>query len=542
MFSSNNKQLQIYFNLLKKLYKSQLRYLDPVSSIQLIEAKWPINKFELIESLGDFYLNDQKHLQASNVYIYLKNFRDPSLNLLFKIAKAYYLSGNFKESLTFAKKSYDLSTTNLQISKLYLDCLLSLGEAKEIEKLTQFLIEIYPNDNDFKFLLAHAKRLNGNFVSAIEILKELETESKDYRYTLSLADTIGETDSKSAIETYEILISEGLELPLLNKYNLSIHYLRVKEFKKGWEYFEYGLDKSIGARGRLLPYNLKDTHRIFNINTHLNYSKVLVCCEQGIGDQLLFFSALTEALVFFPNLFVICEKRIFTILERSFPKVNFSYTGIFNEFEINNLSSKEMVGYIPLGSLFSIIKPTYDSIKVKNNPFIVHNQSLSSEFSSFLFNLSKGKKIIGICWKSNSSENTKFIKNIDFTDWLPLFNEDSIIVNLQYGDTSSEQQMVHSLGLEMISFNQFDFTKDLDHWLSLANACEGIISISSSIVHFAGSIGKKVAVVMPHAQGHWSLGIDDEQSIFYSNVYIYRSQDYLNHSSLLLDAASLFND
>ena len=130
MFSSNNSQLQVYFNLLKKLYKSQLRYLDSVSSIQLIETKWPTNKVELIELLGDFYFNDQKYLQASNVYIYLKNFRDPSLNLLFKIAKAYYLSGNFKESITFAKKSYDLSPTNLQISKLYLDCLLSFGEAK----------------------------------------------------------------------------------------------------------------------------------------------------------------------------------------------------------------------------------------------------------------------------------------------------------------------------------------------------------------------------------------------------------------------------
>ena len=69
-------------------------------------------------------------------------------------------------------------------------------------------------------------------------------------------------------------------------------------------------------------------------------------------------------------------------------------------------------------------------------------------------------------------------------------------VNLQYGDTYHEQAMVKNLGLEMISFNQFDFSKDIDAWISLSNACDGIVSISSSIVHFAGAIGKKVSVVV----------------------------------------------
>jgi len=42
------------------------------------------------------------------------------------------------------------------------------------------------------------------------------------------------------------------------------------------------------------------------------------------------------------------------------------------------------------------------------------------------------------------------------------------------------------------------------------------------LVHFAGACGQKVAVIMPEPQGPWILGTDDQWSIAYPDVLLFR--------------------
>ena len=77
---------------------------------------------------------------------------------------------------------------------------------------------------------------------------------------------------------------------------------------------------------------------------------------------------------------------------------------------------------------------------------------------------------------------------------------------------------------EIYFFQNLDFKRDLDDWVALAGACDGIISVSTALVHFAGAIGQKVAVVMPNKFGPWHLGMEDKRSIAYKNVRIYRPE------------------
>ena len=63
----------------------------------------------------------------------------------------------------------------------------------------------------------------------------------------------------------------------------------------------------------------------------------------------------------------------------------------------------------------------------------------------------------------------------------------------------------------MIIFPELNFKVHIDDWIALAfGACDGrIVSGSTALVHFAGAIGQKVAVVMPGEQGPWHLGLED---------------------------------
>ena len=75
---------------------------------------------------------------------------------------------------------------------------------------------------------------------------------------------------------------------------------------------------------------------------------------------------------------------------------------------------------------------------------------------------------------------------------------------------------------KVVTFDKLNFKEHIDEWVAIAAACDGIISVSTALVHFAGAIGQKVAVVMPGEQGPWHLGLKDTESMAYKNVRIYR--------------------
>ena len=60
-------------------------------------------------------------------------------------------------------------------------------------------------------------------------------------------------------------------------------------------------------------------------------------------------------------------------------------------------------------------------------------------------------------------------------------------------------------GFEFITFPKVDYKKNLEDWLAIAAACDGIISVSTALVHFAGACGQKVGIVMPEPQGSMDI-------------------------------------
>ena len=144
------------------------------------------------------------------------------------------------------------------------------------------------------------------------------------------------------------------------------------------------------------------------------------------------------------------------------------------------------------------------------------------QYQKQLRDIAKGRPIVGISWKGGYWESQKKAKALGIENWLPIFERGALCVNLQYGDTSADENLIKEKGYELVSFPSIDFKVKLDDWLAIAAACDGIISVSTALVHFAGACGQKVGIVMPEPQGPWILGIDDEWSIAYPNVAIFR--------------------
>ena len=178
----------------------------------------------------------------------------------------------------------------------------------------------------------------------------------------------------------------------------------------------------------------------------------------------------------------------------------------------------------------------YDKNKV---PFLIANKSKFELYRSELKKHAAGRPIIGISWKGGYWAIQRKTKALQIQNWEPIFNKKALYVNLQYGDISEELKYLESQGHKLVVYQKLDFKEHLDDWLAIAAACDGIISVSTALVHFAGAIGQKVAIVMPEPSGPWHLGIEDKESMIYKNVKIYRREREESLESLIKRVANI---
>ena len=485
--------------------------------------------------IAKIYQQQEKYLDAATCYKELVVARGSKVDDLINLSVVLFKGGEMSDSLTYARQAYNKDSQNSITSKVFLECLISTNHPKEALDLALEKLNDSPTDNDYKVALAQSKRLMGDWEGSIEILSELATTQKELRFKLLLADAYGETDSGKALPIYESALAEGGNFSPTFYYNLSLHYLRTHQFKEGWRLYEYGLDREVGLYGRKVPYNLKGMYRADLMDNPDPANWTIVCSEQGVGDQLICLSAIQEAKKDFPNMILVCEGRMASIIKRSFPDLQLMTSGKIGDGAFNVIGQN--LGYMPLCSMLAKYRPDTEAFLAKRKPYISVDGDLYHQYREQLMQIANGRKILGISWQSHVAANTAKIKSTAFSDWLGVFDKDTLVVNLQYGNTDAEQILAKAHGLDMVSFNQLDFTKDLDHWLALSAACDGITCISTSLVHFAGACGQKVSVVMPYNQGHWSVGVSDTESIIYPNVNIFRLEGSEEIRSLIKRAS-----
>ncbi len=285
-------------------------------------------------------------------------------------------------------------------------------------------------------------------------------------------------------------------------FNKSYMLLEQHEFAKGWEGYDYRL-KFPKFKDSLLP------HLPIWQGESLE-GALLVRGEQGLGDQLLFVSTLSDLLEKYPQVIVQAEKRLVPLVQRSFP----SCTVLPKTDKI----PEGAVAQIPLGSLPKYYRSSVADFAKAKIPYLKADSDQTAAFRQAL--APNGEKIIGVNWRSFKNRFERE-KSIQLSDLAPLFKlPGCVFVNLQYGDTKAEVAAAAGQGIQFSDAVQIDLTNDIDAVASLVNACDLIVSVSNSTAHIAGALGKEVLLMLPYRIGklwYWSEA-KGEGSLWYPTV------------------------
>lgn len=271
--------------------------------------------------------------------------------------------------------------------------------------------------------------------------------------------------------------------------------------EEAWPHYEARLDPSLGPK-KVATY----THGLpWWQGEDLTGKSILVCAEQGIGDEV-FFSALIPILIDqAAQVYIGCDSRLAGLYERSFRDCRaFGFEDSRNfrarlrhfpalEQQIENGSIS--VDYaVPIGSLPMLLKPTLDDFLQLNGAIFSPDTHQVSKAASFFATASARKKI-AVSWRSENLSGVRRFYYISVELIEALAREvDADFYVLQYSYSPEEKARLE--GLENVHFFEgADLKQDIEFNCAVLAQMDASIGPPTATQMFAMASGCPVCMI-----------------------------------------------
>ncbi len=384
---------------------------------------------------------------------------------------------------------------------------------------------------------AHTLNQMGRHLEAIENCKtafEMNKIGEEYSHInkadvyLNYAVANSKLGNEKEAENYYLqAISEDLN-HAESHVNLAALYLEALSFEKGWAEYEWRwlkrvLDSKPLVTSKPVWDGLKNNNRLF------------IWAEQGVGDQILYGSILSQLESFPQEIIVSIDAKLLPVFRRSFP----SYKFVDKDCPI---SMDDYDEHIPIASLGKFFRTDLDSFVGLNYPYIVDNLTLTEELAGRVRR--PEKKVCGISWKS-SAKNSGELKSIPLILLEPILKNKKInFLSLQYGEVANEIEFVNqSIGSKIHSIDDINLFDSVDDLISLIMACDIVLTTSNSTAHFAGALGKETILMVPGAGATiWYWHTHEGRSIWYPSITVLKQNKLGSWEDVIIQAKSILEN
>lgn len=245
---------------------------------------------------------------------------------------------------------------------------------------------------------------------------------------------------------------------------------------------------------------------------------LLVLADQGLGDEIMFASCISDAQKYVGHLILECEPRLEKLFTRSFPGVSIIASARERDArwldDLPHLDYQMAAGDLP--KLFrqqSINFPNHQGyLKADPERILYWRQRLAQ--------LGPGYKV-GISWRGGLSFTRQRTRSTTPEDWADILAVPGChFVSLQYGDCQSELAQLQQLARGRV--HEFpEVIPDYDETAALVMALDMVVTVCTSIVHLGGALGQPVWVLVPYAPG-WRYKATGDTMPWYPSVRLFR--------------------
>jgi tetratricopeptide (TPR) repeat protein len=289
-------------------------------------------------------------------------------------------------------------------------------------------------------------------------------------------------------------------------YNMSFDLLLNEAFDEGWACYE--------ARFQTKNF-LKHTPHMVSPRWHseesLEDKTILICPEQGLGDQIQFgrYALILKAMG--ANVIMPVAPGLVDIMQSMHPDILVTSSLI----SATDLPHHDF--HIPLMSLLGIFKADLDSIPCADR-YIAPNASITEKWAARFAN--KSKLQVGITWSGNPIHVNDHNRSMSLAQLLPLFNLDVDWHILQTEIRQTDEALLPHTPLK-------DWRTELTslhETAGLLDQLDLLISVDTSVAHLSAALGRPTWLMLPFAPDfRWLLNRTD--SPWYPTVHLFRQRE-----------------
>jgi tetratricopeptide (TPR) repeat protein len=266
--------------------------------------------------------------------------------------------------------------------------------------------------------------------------------------------------------------------------NLSFTLLSNSKIKEGLEEFEWRWKTS-----KFLPQLRYFSKPKWDGKTSLSGKRILIWCEQGIGDTLNFSTCVSFVSEKAEHCILECQEKLVPLLKRSFPNIE-----VKPEDRSKDIKRDDFDFHLPMGSLYKHFLEENTEIP-KPEAYLVPDPIRVEYWKERLKSLGKGP-YIGICWKSSVVSAYRLLHYPNILKWSPVLSiPDVTFINLQYEDFANDLVKVkNDLGVTINNFDDLDQFNNVDDVTALCAALNMAVTTKVTPMILSSGVGTKTKI------------------------------------------------
>ncbi|HIN28389.1 TPA: tetratricopeptide repeat protein [Candidatus Poribacteria bacterium] len=479
----DSKQPPFYYSLANAL-REQGKLEKATEAYQQVIQIQP-NHADAYNNLGTVFINQDRIDDAIEAYQQAIRIQPNQGEAYYNLGNAFHSQERMEEAIEAYQKAIQIQPNRVEAYNNLGVVLIDQEKLEESVQIYQKTLEIQPNYADAYNNLGNALREQGKLEESIRIFQKA-----------------------THLQPNHAEAHNNLAMMLLLKGN----------FENGWKQYEWR------CQCDNFPFEKRDFPQPFWEGTDLNDKSILVWTEQGIGDEIMFTSILPDLLNMNANIIVESDRRMVSLFQRSFPKIQF----IPRQNPPNSQLLNTTIDYqVPIGSLGKWLRRDENSFILNRNTYLCACPKKTSRKRKEYQELANGKILIGISWKSTGINQrhtyTKKKKSTPLEYWQPLLAQrNCYFINLQYGNVKQElNEFQKHTDLKIYQDEEIDSLSSLDDFAAQISALDLVISTSNTTVHLAGALGKQVWTLLPHIPD-WRWTLEREDTLWYPRMRLFR--------------------
>ncbi len=215
---------------------------------------------------------------------------------------------------------------------------------------------------------------------------------------------------------------------------------------------------------------------------------MLVCCEQGLGDEIMFASCLPDLLRLDAQCVVECSLKLGALFRRSFPQAQIVVADQ-SDPDMSYLQALPHFDWrIAAGSLPIHFRNDWGDFPAHDG-YLAADQCRIEYWRRKLDGLGRGLKI-GIAWRGGRQNTNQARRSLTLAELAPLLGQAGAhFVSLQHTECRGEiEQMRASSGATLHHWQEA--IDDYDETAALVSALDLVISVQTAVIHLGGALGR----------------------------------------------------